>query len=474
MERGQSNRKMHLSKRFFFGSQIPIMTPQKKIQHLYWRAGFGLGSNQLAAVKNKPISELVRSMFKAAKNIQAIPPVSYSLPSPEDWERMEKEEKRLVKKELSNLVKNVNANWLRQMISPSSSPLLEKMTLFWHGHFACNPKRFDFASQQINTIKKYALGNFRDLLVAIAQDAAMLFYLNNQQNKKGKTNENFARELMELFTLGRGHYTEQDIQESARAFTGWSANLFTGNFEFKPKKHDADSKIFMGRTGNFDGEDIIDIILENKQTAVFITTKVYRYFVNEQLDSNHIKLLANLFYNSNYNIALLMQNIFESNWFYESKNIGNKIKSPIELLVGIAKVIELKSKKDKPLLSVQKLLGQTLLAPPNVAGWQGGKYWVNSATLLHRMHLIYLILEAAGQDTQPHKKNKKTPVEGVSIQLMSLKKVFPLSATFEEDFMAFLLQNSPSSKPLIFRKEEKKSLETALLAIMSLPEYQLC
>src|SRR5262249_34193319 len=186
----------------------------------------------------------------------------------------------------------------------------------------------------LDVIRRNALGNFGDLLKEVSKSAAMLFFLNNQQNRKDHPNENFAREVMELFTMGRGNYTEQDIKEAARAFTGWGANA-GGEFVFRKFQHDTGEKTVLGKSGNFDGDNIIDILIENKQTARFITRKIYRYFVNDEVNEAIVDKLANKFYQSNYDISELMKEIFSSDWFYDPKNIGSRIKSPVELIVGI-------------------------------------------------------------------------------------------------------------------------------------------
>ncbi len=218
----------------------------------------------------------------------------------------------------------------------------------------------------------------------------MLNFLNNQQNQKAHPNENFAREVMELFTMGRGNYTEKDVKEAARAFTGWSAR-FNGEFMFRPFFHDDDEKIFLGKKGNFDGDDILNIILEQQQTATFITQKIYRYFVNDEVDKDIIAGLSKSFYQSNYNIKTLMKNIFTSDWFYNEKNIGCKIKSPVELLAGIRRMLPMQLDNDNIQLLLQNALGQILFYPPNVAGWQGGNAWIDSSTLMLRLRIPQLI-----------------------------------------------------------------------------------
>src|SRR5690242_935193 len=188
----------------------------------------------------------------------------------------------------------------------SEAQLREKMSLFWHGHFACRILNIFFQQQLINAIRQNAFSDFGTLLRNVSKSPAMLSFLNNQQNKKQHPNENFAREVMELFTIGRGNYTETDVKEAARAFTGWGTNP-QGEFIFRRAVHDDGTKSFMRRTGNFDGDEVLNIILERRETASFITSKIYRYFVNEEPDEKHISWLASRFYESRYDISALMK-----------------------------------------------------------------------------------------------------------------------------------------------------------------------
>ena len=240
-----------------------------------------------------------------------------------------------------------------------------------------------------------ALGNFGGLLKAVSKCPSMLQFLNNQQNKKDSPNENFAREVMELFTMGRGNYTETDVKEAARAFTGWGFNL-KGEFVFRKFVHDTGQKTFLGKTGNFDGDDILNILLEQRTTARFIVEKVYKFFVNENSDKEKLDYLSLRFYESNYNIQDLMETIFTSEWFYAEKNIGNRIKSPIELLAGMRRYLPMTMDNDASQLVLQKVLGQILFYPPNVAGWAGGRSWIDSSTLMIRLQLPQIV---AAKDT---------------------------------------------------------------------------
>ena len=289
------------------------MNHQEKVQHLYWRAGFGRNPAEWKTHAHQSLSTIINQLFTAAQSARELPtPHIFTANETESMSDSNKKEQR---KKAKKLIIQQNQDWIERMANPDHPVLLEKMTLFWHGHFACISKKPRLASQQLQTIRQHALGNFKDLVLAIAKDPAMIRFLNNQQNRKRKPNENFARELMELFTIGRGNYTEQDIKEAARAFTGWSSNL-RGEFKFRKRHHDYGRKTFMGKTGNFGGEDIIDILLERQETAQFITRKFYRYFVNEKVEERRVQALAAKFYRSNYDIAALMREIFASDWFY--------------------------------------------------------------------------------------------------------------------------------------------------------------
>ena len=462
------------------------MTNEKKIKHLYARAGFGLSPCQLSKKSRLSVENAVKDLFKNCRKVKAVKIPYYNMPTAEDYKNMDKAEKKKQRKELQRLTGEINLNWMRQMISDNYNPLQEKMTLFWHGHFACESKRFDFAGKQINTIRQYALGNFRDLVLAIAKDAAMIVYLNNQQNRKKKPNENFARELMELFTIGRGNYTEQDIKESARAFTGWFTKRMTGEFNFTEKQHDAGSKTFMGKTGNFDGDDIVDIILENKETARYIAIKIYRYFVNEQVDMQKVEILATAFYNSNYNIEKMMRTLFDSAWFYDNKNVGVKIKSPVEFLIGIGRVIDMKFGNARSVLYPQHALGQVIFHPPNVAGWPGGKTWIDNSTLMLRMNFAALIFQKTDlmiklKDQPEMKKGRALKKLDISADLSSLNRVFKKTKPdlLAQELCNFLLQtpfNCSGSfvEALSAAASDEDKIKACTLAIMSLPEFQMC
>jgi uncharacterized protein (DUF1800 family) len=363
------------------------MDLRQQNKHLYARAGFGITLDDY--LHPQPIDEAVEKLFSVK-----IPP-GLSIISDQDWADNnpkamksvgDKLKRKEIQKEFRERTRNMNLLWVQTMVN-TSSPLLEKTSLFWHGHFATHIDNPYFDQLLLQIIRSNSLGNFGDMLRAVSKSSAMLQFLNNRQNKKEHPNENFAREVMELFCLGRGHYSEDDVKEAARAFSGWSFDE-EGNFIFRLKQHDAGEKKFLGKTGNFDGDDVLNILLQQKQTAVFITQKVYRYFVSdEKINDKHVKKLAIGFYNSNYDISLLLRNIFTAEWFYDDEIRGAKIKSPVELLVGYQRILPMQFENGKTILNLQRTLGQYLFNPPNVAGWPGGKTWIDSSSLVIRMRL---------------------------------------------------------------------------------------
>ena len=294
------------------------------------------------------------------------------------------------------------AQWWAERMLITPRPLQEKLALFWHNHFATSQQKvlhYQFMLEQIEMLRRLAAGNLRDLLVGIAHDKAMLIWLDNKDNVKGQPNENFAREVMELFSMGEGQgYTEKDIREMARAFTGWT--LVKGDTVCQPnefvddaEKHDDGLKSFLGQTGNFNGYGAIDIILKQPAPPRFIAGKLYRYFVRENLSSAMHERLAKLLLDHGYELKPLLKGIFLSRDFYSERSWGTQIKPPVELLVSTYRKMGLRSVPGIPDLNDTTLtLGQSLFFPPNVAGWAGGRTWINPATLLARSNFIESLL----------------------------------------------------------------------------------
>jgi uncharacterized protein (DUF1800 family) len=286
----------------------------------------------------------------------------------------------------SVLETNRVAYWWANRMLDSPRPLQEKMALFWHGHYAVNePKVRDYRKllAELRLFEDHGTGNFRDLMVAMAQDPGMLTFLDAGVNVKGAPNENFAREIMEMFTMGVGNYTEKDIREAARAFTGW--NYVDLKFVVNQDQHDDGEKTFLGKTGRFDGVQVIDIIMQQPVTADYIAGKIYRFFVRQELTPETQKKLGAVLRSSHYEIAPLLETIFLSRDFYSPASVGNQIKSPVELAVSTYKKLGLQNVPGVPdFNSSTGALGQRLFSPPTVAGWAGGRSWITPGLLLER------------------------------------------------------------------------------------------
>ena len=281
--------------------------------------------------------------------------------------------------------------WWAERMLDTHRPLEEKMALFWHGHFATAENKVrDYRKMllQIETFERHATGNFGDLVVAVAQDPAMLYYLDAGVNVKGAANENFAREVMELFTMGVGNYSEMDVREAARAFTGW--NFENLDFVVHPALHDDGEKTFLGRTGNFDGVDVIDIILEQPVTAEYIAAKIYRFFVREEVSPELQAKLGEVFRDNNYELRPLLAAIFGSRDFYSAASYGAHIKGPVEHVITLLKHLGAEDVPGVPDFNQTTVaLGQHLLNPPSVAGWAQGRSWITPALIQERGNVAF-------------------------------------------------------------------------------------
>lgn len=475
------------------------LSNQLKNKHLLWRAAFGPmieNVNQLSAISHKEMYKILLKTSSKKPEPLVVTNSSMDVMIKDVMDmgqtgKLSQEQKKQFRKQSVDDIKNLNLTWLSEMIN-SEAQLREKMSLFWHGHFACRVVNIFYQQQLLDVIRQNALGNFGDLLRQVSKTPAMLSFLNNQQNKKQHANENFAREVMELFTMGRGNYTEADVKEGARSFTGWGFNA-KGEFLERPFAHDDGKKTFLGKTGNFTGDDIIDIILAQKATAKFITKKIYQFFVNEEADEDRISALADSFYQSKYDLQSLMNSIFLADWFYEDKNIGTRIKSPVELIVGLRRLIPMELEKPEAQLLFQKVLGQVLFYPPNVAGWPGGKSWIDSSALLFRMRLPQILTNAEaflispktdddvmmgkeGVDKieKPNQLNVKVDWNAVVTTFKNTDKEH-----LQERVSGIVLQSKKSINENVLNKyvdntSREGFIKTAMIELMSTPEYQLC
>ena len=281
--------------------------------------------------------------------------------------------------------------WWAERMLDTPRPLEEKMALFWHGHFATAQNKVrDYRKMlgQIDLFERHATGNFGELLVAVAQDPAMLYYLDAGVNVKGGANENFAREVMELFTMSVGNYTEQDVREAARAFTGW--NFENLDFVVNAAKHDDGTKTFLGQTGTFDGVEVLDIILDQPVTAEFISSKIYRFFVREDLSQALTAELGALLRDNDYELRPLLMTVFLSRDFYSEASYGAHIKGPVEHVITMLKQLGAGDVPGVPDFNRTTIaLGQHLLNPPSVAGWAQGRSWITPALLQERGNVAF-------------------------------------------------------------------------------------
>lgn len=483
------------------------LSNQVKNQHLMWRAGFGPSAEQLTDLPKYTPQQFYKALQKgSSKKPEYIDVADDFLKGlvmgveeigRQERKEMTPEQRKQIQKKNREGIRSLNLNWLKVYVN-TDSQLREKLAFFWHGHFACRNLNIFYQQGLLDVLRRNALGSFRDMLHEVSKTAAMLNFLNNQQNRKDHPNENFAREVMELFTLGRGNYTENDIKEAAKAFTGWTSNL-KGEFTFRRNQHDFGTKTVLGKSGNFNGEDVLDILLDQKQTANYITNKIYRFFVNDQTDKAKVDWLAERFYKSGYDIGKLMEDIFTSDWFYDEKNIGARIKSPIELLAGIQRILPMELENEESLTFLQRALGQILFYPPNVAGWPGGKTWIDSSTLMLRMRIPQLIndvdeMNVRVKDDDDQMMGRDDASEGMKGKGYAKKSM--IKADINWDVYVKNFESIPKEELLIVITKHllqvkqgvsddvikqytdasgrKNFIRSATLQLMSTPEYQLC
>lgn len=344
----------------------------QRTAHLLRRAGFGADHDTIQSYVQMGLQKAVDSL------------INYN----PEGNPLEIVEDRLENDQLGRFdINGLQTWWLNRMVH-TTNPLQEKMTLFWHGHFvSAYNKVTDTALlyRQNQLFRRMALGNFRDLTLAVSKDPAMIWYLDNQTNRKGHANENYGRELMELFTLGIGHYTEEDVRQGARAFTGWSFNRLTGEYQFLPRQHDDGIKTYLGQTGNFNGNDVVDILMKQPSCAPFICSKLYKFFIHDNPTADDIKPFADTMISSNMDIKPVVRQMLLSDVFYSPKAMWQKFKSPTEFVVDAIRI----TGSQFPLRYTPQYMtqmGQELFDAPSVKGWDGGKTWINTNTLFSRFN----------------------------------------------------------------------------------------
>ena len=369
-------------------------------RHLLNRTGFGATDAEIRRMVGMTREEAARTLLAATRTSAVTAPPAWTndagpLRYPRGVDASEMEKKQFQQEQVRDGLE-LRGWWLDEMVV-TPSPLTERMTLFWHNHFVSSQQKVRLAQlmyRQNVTLRAHALGYFGELLHAVARDPAMVIYLDSAQNRKGAPNENFARELMELFTLGEGNYGEQDIKDAARAFTGWSLDRDSGRFVFRRFVHDYSSKTVLGRSGYLDGDDVLDILLAKPQTAELITRKLWREFVSPDPDEAEVKRIALRFRDSRYDIKVALYALLTSDAFYAKENRGVLVKSPVDLVVGTLKQFDMKPGEPVPFAVAAAAMGQNLFSPPNVKGWPGGEAWINASTLLARKAFLDRLFRA--------------------------------------------------------------------------------
>ena len=482
-----------------------------KAQHLLNRAGFGGTPSQVRALTNMGLSGAVDYIVDYDKiAIAAIDPNQFDrdIMRPANAEeraevmaarragdeaKLEQYQRERMRRqgEDRRQIGDMQKWWFKRIIE-TPRPLEEKLTLFWHGHFATGYRAIEDSYHMFmqNTfLRANAAGSFAELVFGIIRDPAMLKFLNNDQNHKEHPNENLARELMELFTLGEGHvYTEDDIKEGARALTGYAFE--DDEFVFREAAHDTGAKHIFGQTGKFDGVDFCRLILSQKAVSEYICWKWYRYFVNDlpgmpdKDTQGFITKLAKEFRDGNYAIRPVLKSLFKSEHFYDTCNTAALIKNPVQLIVQAIRSLRTPARNLGALVSATDLMGQNIFFPPSVKGWDGGRAWINTSTMFVRQNVMIYLLTGRRPDAY------EWQADGSSYDARHLIEHLTETADGKpstEDVVNYLLRFNLGTEPHASRVDtlvqfvnshggtiDNDMLIALLSLIAAMPEYQLC
>jgi len=462
--------------------------------HLLRRAGFGGSPADIKALHALGRHRAVESLLVPAEPAQAFPPplwaergkvvadmktraaefrelrqASRDL-SPEAADRKRREFRQKEQRENRRQVVEAQGWWFRRMLA-TKAPLREKMTLFWHDHFATSVQKVRQPAlmvMQNELFRRHATGSFRDLVRAVAADPAMTLYLDRQSSRKGKPNENFAREVMELFTLGEGNYSERDIKEAARAFTGVQFNRLAGTVSRNKRQWDDGEKTIFGKTGRFDGDGVIDLLFEQSAAARLVPTKLWEYFVAENPPREGIDALAKSFRAADFRIEPLLREIFLSQAFYAEKVVRNQIKSPIQYLVQMLRELELAEPPAGPMLDAQQQLGQVLFMPPNVAGWDWGKAWINTNTLLSRYHVAGFVTKGS-QEAPKVAAADEAPMMEMEMEMEMDRKPARKAGAMERVQRAWAGPDFERIAPRALREDPEKLVDSLVFRFFQAP-----
>jgi len=443
--------------------------------HLLNRAGFGALPEEIQQAADRGMAKTVDYLVDFENIPTAFPPPS--LPdnpeSPSALRKLNTEELQALLRANVAAIEDIRGWWIQRMLT-SPRPLEEKLTLFWHGHFTSNADDVMNARhmfRQNEFLRQNCHGNFHTLVLGISRDPAMLRYLDNNTNQKSHPNENYARELLELFTMGIGNYTEDDVLAAARAFTGWT---FRGDeFQFASFHHDYGPKKFLGETGNFDGTDILAIVLKQPVTARFMAKKLFEFFVHENPAPALVEELAQVFRAGNYELKPFLRTLFRSEVFYSVPAWRTQIKSPVQLVVGTARLLGVQA-DPRQLARAMRLLGQDLLFPPTVKGWDGGETWINTNSLLMRYNLsrYFLTGQLPGEGRAAAASHDLAAIIPKEIAVEPAKVVNTLVARLLQAPLETKARQWLTDQAITVRYKERAAVVAHL--IMSMPDYQLC
>lgn len=475
--------------------------------HLLNRAGFGGTPSEIEKLVDLGPEKAVAWLLDFEKIPDETPAPEWAKPDPdrvarqrEMREKPEPERKRLqqeYQRQERQRILELKHWWLKRM-AQGPRPFQEKMTLFWHGHFATSTEKVReayFMWRQNELFRRLAVGNWLELLIEVSKDPAMLIWLDQAQSRKEHPNENFAREVMELFALGEGHYTEKDISEAARALTGWSLDRERQRFMYRPFAHDEGEKTVLGKTGNLDGEDVLEQIVAQPQAAKFITAKIWNFFAGEMPSPELNAALASEFRNADNNFKPVMRVMLLSQEFYAPKLIRNQVKSPVQWLVGSVRVLERELPPSMICAGLTRSLGQDLFTPPNVKGWDGGLAWITTNNLLARYNQAAALVQGdlsggmmprpGGNDPEMMRRVENR-LRGVRIEPVNVKKLFTGQELADKDSLIAALERRLLQGKL--KEKQEKTLREyldsqgeldegdvlgAIRLVMSTPEYQL-
>jgi uncharacterized protein (DUF1800 family) len=381
-------------------SNAPTVAPKSRsgaigfddARHLLGRTSFAAQPNEIETYATLTRADAVDRLLSSTKRQASYPAPEWTKTYERAYrpEMTQEERQKVQRREQVERGLELRTWWTAEMLT-TPSPLTEKMTLFWHNHFATSQQKVRVAQlmyRQNVLFRQYALGNFGGLLREVSKDPAMLIYLDGAQNRKGMPNENFAREVMELFTLGEGNYSEQDIKEVARAFSGWSMDIDAGDFRFRRPQHDDGEKTIFGQRGRFNGDDVVTLLLKHEKTAEFIVGKLWLEFVSPTPNKEEVKRIAKVFRDGGYELKPALRAMLLSEDFWEPTNRAVLVKSPVELVIGSLRQFRFEVEDPAPFSVVMRQLGQDLFGPPNVKGWPGGETWLNTTTLLARKSFL--------------------------------------------------------------------------------------